>query len=639
MTLIKNVVNFSPMKEITQHFGKAIIYQFGPIYKAQLHTPFKQFSVQCPVQSPFKYPIQNSSLFYVGPIFNSYVKTVEETFSTLFSADGKLTIIKEKIQPDVLLTFKIVSENSSLRVAEVYKFEDPDFVGFVSKGRVRCIKKKYKFSVNGVSHDFLPLREYYDGEEVTALLIEHDGTKKVFRPIKIDTAFFNAKIYKYDDKFFFCKNDFIYGILAKKELNREAKVDDILKVRIQKENNYKFVFTTHEGGLEISQQPSMSNTGEETLYAINKEIKSFTHQNNMENPEPFAFTEGSIHEALIRNVHAVHGTFVSVDGFIGIMKKGETSKGFVIDIQMHLCGRSTIKGVMYNIDRDNRSFMFSIRKYEDIMGIEEENNNGPLPDEEISTCGDENTVENIWPGTNKRVKTGGNDSSFIPKFEDIYNAKGFKDWSSNEFIIQNIQEFRSFLESNIETDTSLVKIYIQVLLHLDIDVYTMVKKHFKNESLFSILFKKCLSSLSIEATQNILKLHFSRFKTPDSFKRYFSFLLSNKSEDPSLLKNIEYPKEAVEAIYRVVPNEARARVEQFIGSDKIVWECYLEQEKADTQYCRNLFRRVTAMKWKAGDAKTWFKKWLEFEKDKEEEGYCEEVKEKARLFVKGLKDE
>ncbi|KAM0673059.1 hypothetical protein GVAV_003405 [Gurleya vavrai] len=104
---------------------------------------------------------------------------------------------------------------------------------------------------------------------------------------------------------------------------------------------------------------------ENELYDTNTENKqNFVKRKNFEKEENFNFTDGMIVEASIRNVHKVHGTFVSVNNFIGIMKKSETSKDFVEDIDRFLMGKKTLKGILYNVNQDERSFMFSVRKFE-----------------------------------------------------------------------------------------------------------------------------------------------------------------------------------------------------------------------------------------------------------------------------------
>lgn len=625
------------MFKITQHFGKPTIYRFGPIHNGNLHTPFKKIPVQCSVRTPFKYPIQDNSLFFVSTIFNSYVISVEETFTSLYSADKKLTIIKEKIQEDMLYVFKIVNENSNVRVVELYKFDDPKFVGFKTNGRVRCMKKQIKFSVNGTMNDLMPMREYFDGEEIEAVLIENDGTKNLYRPTKIDTKFFDAKIYKENDKLFFLKNDYNYGILEKKEMNREAKIGDLLKVRILRENNFKFIFTMHEGSMQTVNEILSLEKKEETLYEINKESKGVTNKNNFDNPENFIFTEGSVQEATIRNIHPVHGTFVCINGFIGIMKKSETSKNYVVDIQMHLCGKSTIKGVLYNVDKENRSFMFSSRKYEemiekDLVDLEPKSDSKTS---EHNSLIDENEIicdEHIL-NPNKKIKI--ETTKINMRFEDIYNQNLFKKWEKNDFIQKNITDFREYLESNILTDISILKIYIEVLLYLDLDVYSCLKKIIKTESQFSFIVNKTLNILPIETLQNILRLYQTKFNTVESFQAYLSFLIKNKLNDSEIYTNMKYQKEAVVLFYKLTPKEARSRVELIVDKNNNVWEAYIEHEKSDIDYCRNLFRRVTSIKWKIDEAKEWFKKWLEFEKDNE--GDCDEVKEKAKLFVKNIK--
>lgn len=105
--------------------------------------------------------------------------------------------------------------------------------------------------------------------------------------------------------------------------------------------------------------------------------------------------------------------------------------------------------------------------------------------------------------------------------------------------------------------------------------------------------------------------------------------------------NRKHIYKAIPVIYEFFKENPRVWVDKLIGNgqianrgfSKLEMEVYVEMEmmSGDKEYIRELFKRGIGMNWGVAETKEWFKKWIEWDSDKEG------VKQMAIEYVKGLK--
>ncbi|KAM0688216.1 rRNA biogenesis protein rrp5 [Conglomerata obtusa] len=301
------------------------------------------------------------------------------------------------------------NENKVDKTDETRKIsiEDNKIIGFdnqkLKKGQYMPREFRYKIVVNNKEYDLLPIRNYMQDEEIRVMMIQKEigvengilyreincFDKRIiddgFKEKKVESEFFYAVVEKDLGKMYVCKGGYLRGMLYKESLNREIKIGEIIKVKILKENNFKFIFTIENVEFETisprgyyfykdkHKKKSLNNNNkdktnknfEDVIQENELEFKQgFVKKHNSYTKDNFNLCDGMITEATVRNIHKVHGTFVKVNNFIGVMKKSETSKNYIEDISRYLMGKTKLKGVLYNVNKEERSFMFSVRKYE-----------------------------------------------------------------------------------------------------------------------------------------------------------------------------------------------------------------------------------------------------------------------------------
>lgn len=128
-------------------FGSKPVYIYGQYNKKKFHCLGKSYAFdRIPVQvssCPLKLVNDRIEVFFPGPIFNTYVLSVEENVTILKSYDDKLTIIKNNtvyasetankkhknetkasMEESKLYTVKVIAEDESSREVELYKFDE-----------------------------------------------------------------------------------------------------------------------------------------------------------------------------------------------------------------------------------------------------------------------------------------------------------------------------------------------------------------------------------------------------------------------------------------------------------------------------------------------------------------------------------
>ncbi|KAM0674757.1 rRNA biogenesis protein rrp5 [Gurleya vavrai] len=293
------------------------------------------------------------------------------------------------------------------------------------------------------------------------------------------------------------------------------------------------------------------------------------------------------------------------------MKKSETSKDFVEDIDRFLMGKKTLKGILYNVNQDERSFMFSVRKFE---AMDEKENS-----------------DNV-----KRLKIDEKNNLNKITYENV------EDFKKSIEKIESIDKQKQIIENEINRLTDIKReemcnFYIDFIIKNDENIYEALRKYYKtnNELFFTNTIEKMKNLENCNSIFLILKLYFKTYKNESSFKYLLEYNLKNKIEDCEIFKNKSMLKYAVNSFYKIVPKEARVRIEQIIFKDFEMWNNYIKNEINNIEYCRTLFRRVVNLDWTLDETKDWFKKWLEFEKNNN--GNQEEVKNKAKEYVLNYK--
>ncbi|KAM0677761.1 rRNA biogenesis protein rrp5 [Binucleata daphniae] len=456
----------------------------------------------------------------------------------------------------------------------------------------------------------------------------------------------------------------------------------MLRVKVIQENNFKFVF-----GLETTKNTETYNTNcsdntivmnKRIFYDLENGLDVISNQNKgdmTDNNNEFNLKPGMIKEAIIKNYHKIHGTFVVVDGYTGIMKKCETSKDYVSDIERYLIGKKTVKGMIYNVNEKEKKFMFSVRKYEtranDFDGDTEmsvpfkkhkkqHNENEETDDKNNDKCDsiEINKIENNKTHSKNEVtETKCNDECDIKEINktDVYK---FVNSDYNIFYVNNIKneyenitdsnEKKAYIENKMQNskENDKYEFYCILLAKLMIlekeNVYEIVKKYYKtNSEAFFAEVIETLENYNIENNkeyQNIYKLYYKTYKNEPAYQKLVKYNLNNKIEDDNIYKN-EHKHLAIPILYELAPNEARVRTEKILHKDYNAWKTYIETEiqykSVNTiEYIRNLFRRAVENGFSVSETKDMFKKWLEFEK--KNDGDCEEVTNKAKEYVEKI---
>lgn len=632
-------------------FNSQIRLHFGQIYNSTFHTPFNKYPIQIPnIHTPHFYITKNEKIFYTSIIFNSYVTDEEENFCKLYSTDSKLTVTKERLKKNVLYVFKIVSENEHIRTCELYKF-DEFYVGFKTQARVirkelhslkevtrktktqnkenvnkkvavRDKKKmyvKYYVKVKNIECELMPMREYKDGETINVLMVEKCNDKTVFRDTKIPSGFIDVEVEKETPQYFMCRGKHFRGILLKKSIDREIKIRQKLKVKVLAENNFKFIFTLNNIDIDhpekkythVSYVPqTQENT---TLYDMNTQKNdTFTVRHNAEVDADFDFKENQVYTAYIKNTHPIFGTFVVINGFIGIMKKSESSTDYVPNIEEYFVGKSDVKGIVYNIVPENKTFMFSIRKYEEKFGVKKDEIKGTKSDDDKMV---------------KKIRVSDDDLQIkLKNIIENSNDNIFK----NELVKANREAFKQILIQNLEVDKYNL-LFLDYCIQYESNIYDAIKNNLETEEAFRLLTNNLEKiKLSTEVSFLIYSLYYRKYPNIDSYVKILSFSIKNNKEIESLIDN-ERLETFVDVIYKTAKKDARTRIEKVISNYKKIWHPYIKAESNNIEYCRGLYRRVVDEEWKYEEVKGWYKRWLEFEKLNK--GNEDEVKEKAKKFV------
>ncbi|KAI5151721.1 hypothetical protein ENBRE01_2336 [Enteropsectra breve] len=125
-------------------FGQNPTYLYGEVYNSKFSTPEKAYPVEeLPVkctECPAKLVNGKIEIFFSGPIFNTYVLSVEENVCVLKSYDDKITIIHGRLPEHQLVTVKTVKEDDNKREVAIFTWNEL-FPGYMSDGTLSLDKK------------------------------------------------------------------------------------------------------------------------------------------------------------------------------------------------------------------------------------------------------------------------------------------------------------------------------------------------------------------------------------------------------------------------------------------------------------------------------------------------------------------
>lgn len=166
-------------------FGTNPVYTFAVYNKKKMHSlgksyPFDEAPV--PVKAcPVKIVGQKAEIFFPGPIFNTYLESVETGVSVLKSYDERLTFIKSKLEENTLYTVKTVAEDDKTREVAIFEF-DEFFPGLRVRGSVDLKDEKLVFTCSHGSGRIV-MQSNDLRAEVDAMLVTLDASGAVFAEV------------------------------------------------------------------------------------------------------------------------------------------------------------------------------------------------------------------------------------------------------------------------------------------------------------------------------------------------------------------------------------------------------------------------------------------------------------------------
>jgi predicted RNA-binding protein with RPS1 domain len=604
-------------------FGKTKTYLFGRITNLSFVTPEMSYSCKTDIRTPGNYPAlltkpNRVTLFFNSPVFNSYVLSEEENVYCLYSVDDKLTIVSnaKPLLQHSLYTFIITKETEDHRVCELYKF-DKSYPGYTGL----AVYRQEKVCTDIGTGTIILQAKRKENTTLKVLLYKID---KDLHFIEIDNyfkGFSEFRVIKDCQSFYILSNGMAKGVLKKKQSNRDASVNDILRVRIRCTHNGRHEFTMKD----TSPRPS--------------------------NPQ-FDLVEGMVYEARIKKVYE-HGTIVVINGWEGRMMIGETTSGYVKEWETLLEGKKYITGIVYDVDKMRKRYEFSIKKYEN---MKKETDLEEGVDLSVPFCHEETIerpdvvvalTEDDYVGENTNILVRERDRAKVECEEDylmkmkadpekaypIIKYVGYKMERGEQEEVLDIIKKSIHLLQNEERDKLAVS-YFNLLLYVkNENIYDEVKRLSKICGLE--FMRGVIENIDerMDLKGPILELYFMTHKCEKSFKKYLKYLLENEREEGFKLieRTREYLKGSIDLIYFYSRKDARARIEGLIHKCKESWMRYIKNEENDIEYCRGLFKRVVEVGWKVADVKEFYKMWLEFEK--RNNGDVEEVKRRAKEYV------
>lgn len=571
---------------MAQLFGQTSKWMYGKILKNKFITPTFSYPVEPLHMATGMHPVMAFSkkvkVFYVAPIFNSYLVSHEENISTLFSADGKTTVTSDEVVKDTLYTFKVVRETPVLRVAEIYKF-DAFHVGFKTRGEMawKSTKSGKKIAVVETKYGSGPV-----------CLQNNSGGSAV-----------SVVLYKKDKHLHFVQVD--------------EPVDGVLDMTVTNAISGTKYGVKHQNVKGVLCTKKKHGVGDSVRCAVREVF--FGHYMFVEH---VALEIGSVVEAQT-GLYLKDRILLTYAGHSGYMPLNES--------KLRRYGRN-VRGVVYDVH--NGQFLLSTKRLNPPVNL-----SVPFDLEESASTSaeqDEALEENkSLAAERKRAKTM-NEADFLMDIRahpgealPVIRFIQYKiEISDTEAPKRIFQEFLPRTEGD-EKDKLCISFVNYLLFARDSECLKTIRR----------LSKTCSPRFLETVAENaedvqVARLYFETSGTKKAFGMYLALLFRESAEDAERLieKNRDFLATSVDLMYKHCENP-RIRVEKLLVDRKDVWLAYIRNESG--AYLRGLYRRAVDRKWKVADMKEFYRMWLDFEK--ESCGNVEEVKLRAREYVEGVK--
>ncbi|WEL38813.1 hypothetical protein PFJ87_06g00790 [Encephalitozoon hellem] len=575
-------------------FGQESTYLYGRILNRKFIAPSGSYEIEPLNMASGMHPVRYNGkieVFYVSPIFNSYLVSREENVNVLFSVDGKVTITNDEVDKDVLYTFRVVRETDDLRVAEIYKF-DTFYPGFKTTGEVKWKKDNDGRMVYSVE------TRYGSG----TLLLQNNDVKGVVSVV----------LYKKDKQLHFVQvDDPVSGVLK------------MTVVSAVSGNSYGVRNGNIRGFLVASNGYKAGDTVECVVRRVGLGNYMFAEYAELK--------IGSTIEARVKD-YGRDRIYLEYEGHEGYMMMSESARKRYGEY---------VRGVLYDIK--DGVFLMSTKRTSGLKEAEEGVNLSVPFD--ISDVEDESssTVEEDEGSVSKSLNAERKRSKAVTEEDILMDIRAHPGEAMP--VIKYIQ-----YKIEIGEEGGPGKVFYEFLPKIEGEEKDKLCISFVNYLMF-VKDTECLKTirrlakicsprfLDVVASNTddiqVLKFYFEKTNTKKSFRMYLDVLFKADKEEAMRLveKHKEFLSISIGMIYKYC-DSPRAWVEKLLVDKKDVWISYIRNEKG--AYLRSLYRRVVDKKWKVSDMKEFYKMWLEYEK--ENNGNVEEVKLRAKEYVESVKN-
>jgi hypothetical protein len=565
-------------------FGQRTTFLYGKVHGNKFFTPTRKYEIEQVRQAAELHPLrlgEKAEVFFSGEIFNSYLTSTEEKVSRLYSVDGKVTITRDHIDENRLYTFRIIEENETVRIAELYK-NDVLFPGYRSTGTVFYVKtakrEKMPFVKTRIGSGPVILQNNDNEEEIDVLLYKTDGrlyfvqiNRPVAGPVRLQvTSKIGSGAYKVE-------RGSIRGILNS---GKSHEIEESVECDVQSVELGYYFFTEHVPlvvGSVIEARVS-KYTRDRVLLAFNGRSGYMLLPHGSRRP-------GSV----VRGVVSEIG-----DG------------GFVLERKA--VPTTAELSVPFEFEEEESSSSSSSEVGPNDRSLAAERKRARVVNEE-----------------DLLMDIKAHPTEAMPVIRYIQHKIEIGEAAAPRRIFK---EYLPRLEGR-EKDNLCIS-YVNYLMYVkDREVMSCVRRLAK---MCSPVFLETVASNTEEL--GVLQLYYEKRRDRKSFKMYLDRAAREDKEKAykMLSEHREFPGAVVELIYKHY-GDARKRLEKILVDKKDMWVAYLKHESGS--YLRGLYRRVVERQWKVADMKEFYRMWLEFER--ESNGNVDEVKLRAREYVESVK--
>ncbi|KAH9411272.1 hypothetical protein HK407_06g11020 [Ordospora pajunii] len=604
-------------------FEQKLTYLYGKIHGCKFITPMETYKIEKLNVSAGMHPARyrdGVEIFYVAPIFNSYLASREENVCILFSVDGKMTITRDDVSEGVLYTFKILRETDDLREAEIYK-SNALHPGFRTRGEM-----KWKDDENGNRRCFVETK-YGEG-----YLVPQNNRE--------DTSIEVLLFKKGRHLHFVQVGDPVSGVVSMTVSGELCGGRYLVKDR-----NVK--------GL-------MRGNGR---HAVGDVVKCVVKEVNLGSylfDEYVELKAGDLIEAKVKRYEKkkICVEYEGKEGYVVVeegkrRRYGDVVRGIVCDVESNVFvmkiekkedASSRDKCLNNKQDGNEESF----KKHKEQKKREMRDRNGYIRSRidlsvpfDIEDVLDQDVAEVVVEdsktlGAERKRKSVMNEDDIVMEIKahpglamPVIKHMQYKiEIDEHDAPRQIFDEHVARMEGD-EKDKLCIA-YVNYLVFANDEGWMKTVSR-----LSKICSPKFLEVVALNTDEeDVLKLYFEEDATRRSFGMYLEKLLKeNENRGIALVEShLEFLPASIGLIYKYCGNP-RMIVERLITDRKDVWIAYIKNESG--VYLRSLYRRVVEKKWKVKDMKDFYKMWLEYEK--ENSGNVEEVKLRAQEYVDKVK--